>query len=186
MEAQTPWTIDMINSKEWIRLHICKCCAREYWIWFVNIKIFHVTTKLPILAVVVTLWCRCWKLSKAGSFESTQNRWGFKVSIQLAWMGWKVSVELPALAVLYGFVSFKILVGPKSVHRTAKVSSCGCTVRKVSIELQALAVLLRAYITANLGSCVHTFLCGQNFQRWQFWWHIHNCRMWLVFPSECL
>ena len=85
-----------------------------------------------------------------------------------AWTVRKVSIELPALAVLNGWVFLKMLVGPKSVHRTAKVGSCAWTVRKVSVELQALAVLLRAYITANLGSCVHTFLCGQNFQRWQF------------------
>ena len=91
--------------------------------------------------------------AKVGSFE---------------WTVRKVSVELPALAVLKGWVFSKMFVGPKSVRRTAKVGSFTWTVRKVSVELPALAVLMGAFITANAGSSIHTFLCGYNCQRWQF------------------
>ena len=85
------------------------------------------------------------RTAKVGSFE---------------WMGRKVSIELPTLAVMKGWAYLEMLVGPKSVHRTAKVGSSMWTVRKVSIELPALAVMVGAFTTANLGSCIHTFLCG--------------------------
>ena len=84
------------------------------------------------------------------------------------WTGRKVSVELPALAVLKGWVFSQMLVGLKSVRRTAKVGSSTWTVRKVSVELPALAVLMGAFITANASSYIRTFLCGHNCQRWQF------------------
>ena len=61
------------------------------------------------------------------------------------------------------FGDHPFLGSPKSVHKTAKVGSYARTVRKVSVQLPALAVLVAARKTASVGSFDGTFktaVCG--------------------------
>ena len=88
----------------------------------------------------------------------------------------KVPIKLPRLAVL-GAPVFDSL---KSVHKTAKVGSYACPVRKVSIKLPALAVLVTIHfynlrkVSIKLPrlAVMHgrSEKCPYNCQRWQFLW----------------